>query len=634
VYFLSAETEGRKVLSSCRPDGGDVRRHVSRDGGSVGWYALGPASQSAYCLDEKTGALMKLDLATGASSPVLTEGVKCKGAALAPSGKLLACVVKAADDRGDRGNEGVKLRLVDLDTARSRDVPVPIKELDAAAAVLFSPSGRHVMVSVDPGREIYVVPTGPGRRRARRLKAARGGKVVFASISPDERDLYLTVWSSSETKGAFTSQRVNLDTGASEVLVENSPVAVGGRSWEPDGDAFAELTPMGLKVSTADGRWAKHYPVGIDEYRQLARAKLRAKDPAMAAALVREALGKVGPGADVQALRLVESDAFVALKDRREAARALLAGWLLHPVTKVEAAEFRRRASALGGEDRLLDVISRALGGELASRAKTLATGLPLVGDPGHMAGLNFRIGEALLAAGDHQNAGKHFRLASDTRGFPYADCAAGLAALSFYVAGGDRNRDKYAAELLLRAIELFPRSPFREDFREALKLVRSPANATLRRTGDVTHPSGAAAWVSVRAARSVEWDGRNIRLALTHRASLLVARPKERARVVLGDLGSRLSRLTFSPKGRHVAFVANGTAACVMGVDGRIVVGDAKALTSGRFPADGAITGLAWEQLGRALFLKVRSAKAGGGTTEKRIAIPAPASVRRAPRR
>ncbi|MHC4502105.1 MAG: TolB family protein, partial [Planctomycetota bacterium] len=629
VYFLAARTQDRKALSSCRPDGGDVQRHVSRDEVSVGWYALGPDGRSAFYLDEKTGALMGLDLGTGASRPALKKGAKCLAAALDPSGRLLACAVKVVDDKG---TAELKLRLVGVEAGaeRQRDVPVPIKELDVTPTVLFSPPGRHVVVSVDPGRGIHVVPVGRGR--ARRLKAARGGKVVFASISPDGGDLYLTVWSSPGGKGAFTSQRVDLLTGDSEVLVENSPVAVGGRSWEPDGDAFAELTPMGIKVSTADGRWAKHYPVGADEYRQLARKKLRAKDPAMAAALVREALEKVGPGADVQALRQVQSDAFVALDDRREAARALLAGWLLHPISTVETVEFQRRASALDGEDRLLDVLSLALRGSSGSRARILARGFPLVGDPGLVAGLNFRIGEALLEEGDHQDAGKHFRLASETRGFSAADCATGLAALSFYVAGGGRSRDKYAEGLLLRAIELFPRSPFRGDFRDALERVRDPANAALRRTDDVTHPSGAAAWVSVRTSRSVEWDGRNMRLELAHSTSLFVARPKERARAALADLGGKVGRLTFSPKGRYVAFIANGAAAYVIDLDGKVVVGDGKALASGKIPATGGITGLAWEQMGRSLFLKVISAKSGGGTAEKRIAIPAARPLRRAP--
>ena len=37
---------------------------------------------------------------------------------------------------------------------------------------------------------------------------------------------------------------------------------------------------MGLKVSLPDGRWKKHYPVGLDEHVRLAEGLIAEGDPA------------------------------------------------------------------------------------------------------------------------------------------------------------------------------------------------------------------------------------------------------------------------------------------------------------------------------------------------------------------
>ncbi len=86
---------------------------------------------------------------------------------------------------------------------------------------------------------------------------------------------------------------------------------------------------------------------------------------------------------------------------------------------------------------------------------------MALAGNPQIVAGLNFRIAEAYLATGDHQDAGKRFRMASETTDFPAADYAAGLAGCSFYCV--PKRRDS-ADELLVKALDVFPASPLQED--------------------------------------------------------------------------------------------------------------------------------------------------------------------------
>jgi Tol biopolymer transport system component len=631
VFYLQVEEHAgpdRIVLRSRRADGTDERDHAPGARGGVAWYAFDKNGGALLYLRGDTKGMYRLDLKTGRAERLLGKDTKFAAAAFDPREGLLACAAVAA---GKRGRQGFKIKLADIErgTERTLDVFLPSKKEDQETVpiLLFSPGRRELVAFAKPEEMIAVVPLGRGRVRS--VKAARGGDPYFATVSPDGRLLHLTVASGEER---FSALAVDLVTGRTEVFVEDAEALVGGPSWSPDAGAVAEFTLMGLRVRTVDGRWERYFPASPDESRRLAEQKIADGDPTAGLALIRQVLEGAGPETDVQRLRLVESDAFLALGDRREAARSVLAAWLLHPVSRTDRSEVASRAAGLRGEDRLLDTITMAFRAAPGARAKALARALPFAADPVLVAGLNFRAGEAHLEAGEAQEAGKRFRLASETPEFRATDYAAGLAALAFYVAG----RERYAEELLLRAVDLFPGSPLREEFRKALERIRDPENVPLRRLQDVTHPSGAAAWVTVRTARSVEWSGQSFALHIKPYTSLLLARAGERARAVFADLEFRIDMLAFSPRGDFLAFVAHGdlgSSATVLDLDGKIVLGAGPHFLLKAGPVIGdpdyRICELSWEASGKAL-LVAREPVAGGEREERRLEIPKKRTSRR----
>jgi len=659
VFFLGLEGAapgGRVVLRSCRPDGSDAREHAPGPEGSVGWYAVEPSGRSVYYLRDDTHELFELDLKAGRAAKLLEEGLVCRAAALDPAGRLLAAAVES-DETPARGLE---VRLYELPGSkgqvRAGDDLAPAAQgslggrslgtLSTPRAgdvergdltLMFRPGGKELLALFDPPEEIEVLPLSRGRPR--RLKLAAGGRLVMSCLSPDGRHLHLTTVADGAGTARFTSRRVELDSGKAEVLLEGASVLVGGPGWAPGGLAAAELTPMGLRVWAADGRWERLYPVSADEYALAAESRLNAGEMREALAYVARALEEPGPGADRQRLGLVESDAHAALGDLAEAARSLLRAYLLSPVSEVEPAEIERRMKALKGEDRLVAALERALRLPGPARAKALAEAIPLAGDPRLVAGLSFRIAETQLALGNAAEASKRWRFASETPEFPAADYAAGLAALAQFVWG--RN-DRYAEELMLKAVEGWPLSPLQDDLRAALAEMRKGTGTVLRRTSEESSPAGAAAWVTVRSVRSVEWAlrprladrklvRRRIVLRVETRSSLEVAPPGERSREILSGLAAEIGGLAFSPEGARLAFLAKGhvggsaepewAAAFVVDLAGEFLLGDKGALLANEIRGDAAIEEVTWEETGGAILLRVRPP--GGAPIQRRIEVP-----------
>jgi len=653
VFYLVSR-DGGVGLASCAPDGSEAREHVPATGGEIAWYEPARSGLSVYCL-RKGGDLQELDLQTGRARPILAEGVRCLAAALDPDGRTLACAIGAP---GAEETQGFGLRLLDLglpvggrgDEPRARDLDGPFdlpRAKDARLMLLFRPARGELVALASAGESIRIIPTVKGKPRV--VKVEHDG-VLCASVSPRGETLHLTTCAAAGDGILSSYLVVDLDSGKSRVVVEGAPALVGGPGWAPGGAALAEYTPRGIKVSSADGRWEQVYPAGAAEHLRAARERTEAGAPEEAVALLRRAETEAEPGTDVQELLLAESDAWVAAGDEREAIQALLKAWLLYPVAAVEEKELLRRSGILD-RDRLGRVVRRALGMPVESRAKPLADAMAFEGNPALVAGLSFRAGEAELAAGNRVAASRRFREASEVAEFPAADYAAGLAALASYSSG--RN-DRYALDLMQKARDFFPASPLMPDFIASVETMKAGMGSALRRTDEVAHESGPAAWVTVREDRTVRWSlrpapaagfpaGRRLWVQTGTTKSLYVARPGEQGRPVLPDLGAEIGQLVFSPQGDALAFLVGGEVpgfegpawadVCVLDLDGATVLAPANAHVLLGYPAPDVvqpasrrILGFVWDEPGEALILRLERAAADGGPPvagTERVRIP-----------
>ncbi len=654
IYFLDSDD----TLRACRPDGSDVREMAA----GVLWYEPSPDGEKVYYVRERDAAVVELVLATGRAGRVTPDGVKCAGSALGPEGELLAYAV--AEER--RGRAGYEIRLVDLEEGNrlgGQAVPgervlgdfIPAagrRDESGGLLMLFRRRTAELVAFQHHGAErIHIVPLAGGRSRA--IKIEKLGWAVMSSISPEGAYLYLT----DATDESATSRLVDLETGEPEVLVKDSSVLVGGLGWAPGGGAVAEHSPAGLLVREVHDAWERYYPAGADEYATAARIRMREGRSREALDILEEALELREAGLDRQRLGLVAAEAHLLLGERKEAADRLLEAWLLHPVSGASESEAVRLFGALRVDDRLVDAIHRALRKEPGGRAKMLKEAMSFAGEARFLAGLQFRLGEAEFAAKNYTEAGKRFRVASEAEDFPAADYAAALAAGAHFVSG--RN-DRYAEELLLKAIDGFPTSPLQDDFHATLSFVRREKGAVIRRTEEVSHESGATAWVTVRSTRSMrrsplgpkEARGgrRSFALDVKERSTLSVAGPDAAAKEILfqaeGGPGWKLGLLRFSPSGDRLAFLAGATVTSltaggtldasggwtelyVIDLDGKIILGDRKALEGEPKAATREIRTYRWDPRGATITVQERPLTPGRGKSgyrERRVGVPRPA--------
>jgi Tol biopolymer transport system component len=184
-----------------------------------------------------------------------------------------------------------------------------------------------------------------------------------------------------------------------------------------------------------------------------------------------------------------------------------------------------------------------------------------------------------------------------------------------------------------MKAVDLFPASPLQDDFAAMLDQARDPATAVLRRTQDANHGSGLAAWGSIRTVRRATWalgptlgDGRRILVEVFYDSTVYVARPDERARAVLRDVGADLASFAFAPSGKLLAFVAagaGGQAAYVVDLAGKVVLGDAGALARGGPESGEIVTAVAWDADGKALAVEV--VLPDGAMEQRRVKVREP---------
>ena len=625
VYYLALTATGegtsRAVLRSCDTTGAEVKDHAPGSVGDVSWYGIAASGAKLFYLRSDSHELFSLDLTKGRAQRIVGGGTPCRGAAIDTYGRHLAVAI---DGKNRRGSATTVIRVFDLGfnpSDKDYVTGIPVEVDGGRVTLVFRPNMREVVAFRNPAKLVEVVPLDGGAPR--RYKTETVGDVVFASCSPDGAALHVTTVIEGEGVH-FTAEALDLDGGATRLIHNRATTLVGGRGWGAGGGAYAELTPLGLLVAAVDGRWERYYPAEPNEYRQTAEVLLARGEPAEAIDLLERVLEEAQPGDDVLALHLLVSDAHLAMERPDEAADALLAGYLLSPVSDVGGDELVRRVTRLRGHDPLLGKIARALVEKPSARARMLFGAMSMVAEPRHLAGLSFRAGEAALAAKDYRTAARHFRLASETTEFTAADYAIALAAGCHYV---DGRNDKYAEELLLKAVDQFPTSPLHDDMRAALARVRDPAGAVLRRTSEAGTRDGFAAWVTVRMVRSMQWgvsashvdvDGTRRRFVLRAdlRSSLVLAAPGQRGEAVLADLPVELGELSFSPDGQFLAFLVKGSVpgweagawadAYVIDKSGHLTVGDPGPLFTDGVTGTAAISGVTWTDGGRSLELRL----------------------------
>jgi tetratricopeptide (TPR) repeat protein len=308
-----------------------------------------------------------------------------------------------------------------------------------------------------------------------------------------------------------------------------------------------------------------------------------------------------GAADDRSAMQVVKADALEAAGQTRDAADAYLESLLRYPVTvrPEPDAQIARRLVKYGDalpDNRLLPALAEAwklrAAGKFEAAAAQFRETATLSADRAWSAGMSFAAARALLDAARASSAGGLFRKVSEVADFPQADWAAGLAAAAYVLAG----REDLAGEEVQRCRDLFAKSELAGDFAAVGKMLAERAGKP-RTAEEAAAPAGGAgarleAWpamgLHLSFAPSRTPAGGTARLAVVrHEWWRLVLAPPEGGDVLLLDkVPEPLARLSFSPDGKRLAFLAGPEgkrSLYAVDLGGRQLLGDLKKLAAGR---------------------------------------------------
>lgn len=580
IYYLAKAT----LLSKGYEDDG-VRIHLSAEEWVVKWYAL--LGDDAAIILTTTGELKKLSLSTSQLSDINEQAKNVLAAALTRNGAKLIWLAKT--NKANSKSQQVTAFAYELggknQLTQGASIDITFNAVINAPLMTYMSSKNSVAAYFGGNKLLFLLPMA-SRRRATKLSVPEPGAALIMTLSNNEEVIYLTTGS---TDGLGTNRFANMKiwtNNRTPELLGLSSSLIGGRSYSPDKRSIAELTPQGLRISSTGGGWERFYPATGNEAAALAMRQINKGDPAGALATVKLAIKKALPSEDILLLKMIQSDAYFALDDKRDAALILLEAWLFYPRSSVSPDELMKRALLLMEHDRLLAVLASAYDKSHVTRARELIDAIPAATTDEHIAGLNFHAGLAYLYLENYMSAGKLFRQASNVENYPRADLATGLAGICFYLTG----RDEFGTALIGRAATRFGNSKYKELFESTLEKINNPANVGKLRSRDVVH-MGNTAWSLVRTTRGLFLDETNIELSFDKNSTLFLATPEEKGNPLVGDLPFSIGEPVFSPSGERIAFAANTDAVFVVDTDGKFLLGDVEDATG----ADGELPTLQW---------------------------------------
>jgi hypothetical protein len=222
---------------------------------------------------------------------------------------------------------------------------------------------------------------------------------------------------------------------------------------------------------------------------------------------------------------------------------------------------------------------------------------------------MSFAAARALLDAGRASSAGALFRKVSEVADFPQADWAAGLSAAAYALAG----REDLAAEEVQRCKDLFAKSALAGDF-AALGRTLAERAGKPRTAEEVAAPAGGT------TARLEAWPATGLHLAFApgpaaaggaarlgvvryERWRLVLAPPEGGDVLLLDKVPEPLARLSFSPDGKRLAFLAGPEgkrSLYAVDLGGKQLMGDLKKLFAGHPDPASRTEDYRWPEGGR----------------------------------
>jgi WD40-like Beta Propeller Repeat len=526
----------------------------------------------------------------------------------------------------------VEVSLRSLTLKKKQDLGVIKNVTDELRPLALGPGGKSAVFGTagKGGSALIVLRTVAGKSNSRVFPLPKStGKVtlLWAQVSPDgARVLFSTLPELDKDDTPWTeSWQADFKTGKLSRLARARGLLVGAPGYPSRGNRKLEFTPGGLALFEAGAALpVRVWPLNQQEICGAARMFLGAGKHGAALKTVSGALQQAGPATDRAALYVLKSEILVAAGKKEDAANAFLESLLRYPVSDLrrDDGKVARKLAAWSKslpEHRILELVAKACkrraSGDLPAAARSMREAAGFSGDRAWAAGLQFGYAMNLLESGRGAAAGPIFRKVSEVKEFPQADWAAGLCVVAYALG----NRNDLAGEELQRCNDRYGKSFLVPDFKglaRDLKL-RPGKSRELERAATASGDSArlevwpvTAMHLSFSPRPTAGGEARR-RLALAnHRLYRVVLAPKGGGqRALLDRVPFAMSKLSFSPNGKRIAFLAGDgqeRSLYAISIKGKPVLGDIRALLGGRLdPATQAVD-YSWdEQLNRPKPLK-----------------------------
>ncbi len=573
---------------------------------------------------EKARSLLELDAATGKFRDITPKGAGWCLPAIAPGSKPALLLMAA-------GKEGIKLSYMPLPDGKPTAIGRLAAGFTAPAVMAVSPSGDRLLLFAEKGDLRQLMVLGPAGKPARsfalpgKKKAGEERIPVAASFDPKGKTVYFTLMidrDASRPDGTDSTESYSLDpaTGKVSKLAAARERLVGARADARRGGRWLEFTPGGLALFAPGTKGPlRIWSMGAAETAAAARVFLAAKRPDRARESVSAALELAGPHNDRAALYALKSEVLTAAGKHEAAANAYLESLLRYPVTNLsrtdkEIAKRLATWSEAHPDNRILDLVAQAykhrVAGDPAAAARLWKKASGFASDRAWAAGLLFGYAVDLLAAGRGASAGQVFRKVSEVKEFPQADWAAGLGVIAYAMG----RRDDLARENIQRCQDRYKTSLLFADFK-ALAAALKVKVREARTVEEARSPGGAGARLEARPTtgahvhftpRATPGGGAKRRLALaSYDLYRIVLVPEGKPQKALLDgVPFKLSKMSFSPKGDRIAFLAGGEGGderslYVLDLSGKALLGNVKKLVAGRLDARTRATDYRWPKGG-----------------------------------
>ncbi|MCW8130023.1 MAG: PD40 domain-containing protein [Planctomycetota bacterium] len=517
-------------------------------------------------------------------------------------------------------------------------------EPTAAPYVIHAfPDSDRFLFYAPGGRNVWTIRRDGQQPRSYTLPAGLSSPLIVV-VAEDGKTATLTMASPSNGRVHYHVYTLTFANGQFQKLDGNSPELLGGHALDPRTvrrkapERWAWLSSAGLAIGTP-GK-ARYYPRTADQYLAASRYYIQQGEAAKALPAALKARETPPAPEDPGAFDRAEARAYLATNEGARASESFEKAHLLYPIgpsglgfifppnsglpqrAGTDAQEVVKEMEtylAAAPNDKLLIPLRNALlarvKGDYATAMAEYQQAEKVCPSEDFVGGVKFQEAMALFESGEMVGAGERWEAAARSRGFPQAEYAAGLSAISFALENRPET-DRRADQALKLGLAF--NGPLKDELNRLPGELRGLKYKQVRLSDETKNADRTmGTWVEIteyvipsaflRPTRVLgadrKYSERRLCTALLTSSAVQIAGLPEGTKAI-ARIPRPISVPQFSPDAGYISLLAQGEVfplsdtyceAYVFDLSGRLLLGDASVLQTGWLSTRRSIQSAVW---------------------------------------